>query len=106
MRAHAAPPNYILVANHHRIVTWATRSHSPLARHMPHPSTPPRAARPRSPRHRRAPAQSKLGGGEGVEGIYGSITATGMQKIFDCMHHSCALGPRSTLIDIGAGLGR
>lgn len=50
--------------------------------------------------------QSKLGGGEGVEGIYGSITATGMQKIFDCMHHSCALNAKSALVDIGAGLGR
>jgi hypothetical protein len=50
--------------------------------------------------------QSKLGGGEGVEGIYGSITATGMQKIFDCMHHNCALDTKSRLIDIGAGLGR
>ncbi|KAI8473212.1 MAG: hypothetical protein J3K34DRAFT_519071, partial [Monoraphidium minutum] len=50
--------------------------------------------------------ESKLGGGEGVEGIYGSITATGMQRVFDVLHHSCGLGPKSTLIDVGAGLGR
>lgn len=29
-----------------------------------------------------------------------------MQKVFDCMHHSCALDAKSRLIDIGAGLGR
>lgn len=50
--------------------------------------------------------QSKLGGGEGIEGIYGSITASGMTKIFDCLHHNCGLGSNSTLVDIGAGLGR
>lgn len=50
--------------------------------------------------------QSRLGGGEGVEGIYGSITATGMHKVLECMKHNCGLGRNSTLIDIGAGLGR
>lgn len=50
--------------------------------------------------------EGRLGGGEGVEGIYGSITQTGMQKVFDCLAESCGLGPRSTLVDIGAGLGR
>ncbi|GBF95231.1 hypothetical protein Rsub_07946 [Raphidocelis subcapitata] len=50
--------------------------------------------------------ESKLGGGEGVEGIYGSITATGMGRIFDCMQHNCALDGRSRLVDVGAGLGR
>lgn len=52
------------------------------------------------------PVQSRLGGGEGVEGIYGSITQTGMQKIFDSMRHNCGLDKSSTLVDIGAGLGR
>lgn len=50
--------------------------------------------------------QSRLGGGEGVEGIYGSITATGMHKVLDCMKHNCGLGRNSTLVDMGAGLGR
>jgi hypothetical protein len=50
--------------------------------------------------------QSRLGGGEGIEGIYGSITATGMHKVLECMHHNCGLGKNSTLVDIGAGLGR
>jgi hypothetical protein len=50
--------------------------------------------------------QGRLGGGEGVQGIYGSITQQGMQRVLDCLHHSCGLGPSSTLVDIGAGLGR
>eukprot|EP00775_Hariotina_reticulata_P002166 gene2166-2485_t len=50
--------------------------------------------------------ESRLGGGEGVEGIYGSITAAGMHKVLECMRHNCGLGKQSTVIDIGAGLGR
>jgi hypothetical protein len=50
--------------------------------------------------------QNKLGGGEGVEGIYGSITLAGMQRIYDSMQHSCGFDSSSTLVDIGAGLGR
>lgn len=50
--------------------------------------------------------QNKLGGGEGVEGIYGSITKKGMQKILSKLIHACGLGHDSTLVDIGAGLGR
>ncbi|WIA23123.1 hypothetical protein OEZ85_001460 [Tetradesmus obliquus] len=50
--------------------------------------------------------ESRLGGGEGIEGIYGSITATGMHKVLECMRHNCGLGSSSTLVDIGAGLGR
>jgi hypothetical protein len=50
--------------------------------------------------------QSRLGGGEGIEGIYGSITATGMHKVLECMRHNCGLSKSSTLVDIGAGLGR
>jgi len=52
------------------------------------------------------PLQNKLGGGEGVEGIYGSITLAGMQRIYDSMQHSCGFDSSSTLVDIGAGLGR
>lgn len=50
--------------------------------------------------------EAKLGGGEGVEGIYGSITQTGMQRIFESMRHNCGLDSSSVLVDIGAGLGR
>jgi hypothetical protein len=50
--------------------------------------------------------ESRLGGGEGVEGIYGSITQAGMNKIFDCMKHGTSFGANSCLIDIGSGLGR
>lgn len=50
--------------------------------------------------------QGRLGGGEGVCGIYGSITQTGMKRVFDCLRHSTGLDGASTLVDIGAGLGR
>ncbi|PNW79759.1 hypothetical protein CHLRE_08g365550v5 [Chlamydomonas reinhardtii] len=50
--------------------------------------------------------ENKLGGGEGVEGLYGSITQGGMQKILECLAHNTGLDHRSTFIDIGAGLGR
>ena len=50
--------------------------------------------------------QNKLGGGEGIEGLYGSITQSGMQKVLECMRHNAALDPGSVLVDIGAGLGR
>lgn len=50
--------------------------------------------------------ENKLGGGEGVEGLYGSITQSGMQKVLECLRHNAALDPGSVLVDIGAGLGR
>lgn len=50
--------------------------------------------------------QNKLGGGEGVEGLYGSITQSGTQKIFASMGQHCSLDSDSALVDIGAGLGR
>jgi hypothetical protein len=52
------------------------------------------------------PYQGKLGGGEGVVGIYGSITQAGMSKIFACMMKDTGFGPNSVLLDVGAGLGR
>jgi hypothetical protein len=51
-------------------------------------------------------AQVNLGGGEGVEGVYGSITGSGMHKILDCLHYSCGLSKKSVMVDVGAGLGR
>ena len=50
--------------------------------------------------------QNNLGGGEGVEGLYGSITGSFMQRILSCMRQHCGLGPDSHLLDVGAGLGR
>ena len=50
--------------------------------------------------------QSKLGGGEGIEGLYGSLTRTGMQKVLHSLSKSCGLDKTSRLVDIGAGLGR
>ena len=50
--------------------------------------------------------QTKLGGGEGVEGLYGSLKRTGMQRVLDCMVAKCQMGKSSHLVDIGAGLGR
>jgi hypothetical protein len=50
--------------------------------------------------------QNKLGGGEGIEGVYGSITQQGMQKVIDCLRRNTGLDHRSTFVDIGAGLGR
>ncbi|GFR49150.1 hypothetical protein Agub_g11168 [Astrephomene gubernaculifera] len=50
--------------------------------------------------------ENKLGGGEGIEGLYGSITQASMQKVIECLKHNSALDHRSVFIDIGAGLGR
>mmetsp|Transcript_3543 Transcript_3543/g.9012 ORF Transcript_3543/g.9012 Transcript_3543/m.9012 type:complete len:663 (-) Transcript_3543:256-2244(-) len=50
--------------------------------------------------------ENKLGGGEGVEGLYGSITSAGTQAVLDAMAlHGC-LCDDSVLLDVGAGLGR
>ena len=50
--------------------------------------------------------QNRLGGGEGIEGLYGSLTRTGMQRILDSLTLHCGLGSDSRLVDIGAGLCR
>lgn len=50
--------------------------------------------------------QNKLGGGEGVEGLYGSIKKGGMDRVLECMRQKCGLDARSVLVDVGAGLGR
>jgi hypothetical protein len=50
--------------------------------------------------------QTRLGGGEGVQGVYGSVTQTGTQQIFSCLQHSTGFDSKSILVDIGAGLGR
>ena len=50
--------------------------------------------------------QGRLGGGEGIEGLYGSLKRMSMQKVLDCLACSCELSSKSHLVDIGAGLGR
>ena len=50
--------------------------------------------------------QNRLGGGEGVEGLYGSIKKSGMDRVLACLAQRCGLGPDSVLVDVGAGLGR
>ncbi len=50
--------------------------------------------------------QNKLGGGEGIEGLYGSLTRTGMAKVLHSLSKSCGLDQTSRLVDVGAGLGR
>lgn len=50
--------------------------------------------------------ENKLGGGEGVEGLYGSIKKGGMDRVLECMRQKCGLDARSVLVDVGAGLGR
>lgn len=50
--------------------------------------------------------ENKLGGGEGVEGLYGSIKKSGMDRVLECMGRECGLDARSVLVDVGAGLGR
>lgn len=52
------------------------------------------------------PLQNKLGGGEGIKGLYGSINQSGMKKVVNCLQHFCNLNSSSQLVDIGAGLGR
>lgn len=50
--------------------------------------------------------ESQLGGGEGVEGLYGSITRNGTQEVLDGLAAHACLCEDSILVDIGAGLGR
>lgn len=51
-------------------------------------------------------SQNKLGGGEGIEGLYGTLARSGMQRVLDCMQQHCDLEPSSRLVDVGAGIGR
>lgn len=50
--------------------------------------------------------QNKVGGGEGLVGIYGSMTQQGTCAILDAMAKETRLGPSSVLVDIGSGLCR
>lgn len=50
--------------------------------------------------------KGRLGGGEGVEGLYGSISCAGMQRIVAALQAHCRLDAGCCLVDVGAGLGR
>lgn len=50
--------------------------------------------------------QNNIGGGEGVEGLYGSIRGASMEKILQCMKEKCDLDGTSHLMDVGSGLCR
>lgn len=50
--------------------------------------------------------ENNIGGGEGIEGLYGSIRGADMQRILSCMAQVCGLDRESHLLDVGAGLGR
>ena len=50
--------------------------------------------------------QKRLGGGEGVEGVYGSITRTGTAQVLDALRTHAGLDAGSVLLDVGSGLGR
>ena len=52
------------------------------------------------------PPQSRLGGGEGFEGLYGSITRTGTARVLSSLTRHSGLDSDSHLVDVGAGLGR
>jgi len=47
-----------------------------------------------------------LGGGEGVAGLYGSITQGSMEKVIQAWKEKCEFGRKSIMCDIGAGLAR
>eukprot|EP00890_Picochlorum_soloecismus_P002356 jgi/Picsp_1/3120/NSC_05961-R1_protein len=50
--------------------------------------------------------ENNIGGGEGVEGLYGSIRGASMEKILQCMKEKCNLNDKSHLMDVGSGLCR
>jgi len=50
--------------------------------------------------------QNKVGGGEGLEGVYGSITKVGTTDVLDAFKDHAGLCRDSVVLDIGSGLGR
>ncbi|KAJ9533986.1 hypothetical protein QJQ45_027054 [Haematococcus lacustris] len=51
-------------------------------------------------------AEHKVGGGEGLVGIYGTMTKTGTHSILQAMEGKAELNSSSVLVDIGSGLCR
>ena len=78
------------------------------------PKAPPPRDRRSCPAHQPKPAtaltlsppQSRLGGGEGVEGLYGSVTRAGMHRVLASLAQHTGLGRDSHVVDVGSGLGR
>lgn len=52
--------------------------------------------------------ENNVGGGEGIEGLYGSITGANMERILQCMEKTTGLcgTNQSVLMDVGSGLCR
>lgn len=50
--------------------------------------------------------ENQLGGGEGVCGIYGSITQASMERVVSSLKTHTGFSADSILLDIGSGLGR
>jgi hypothetical protein len=50
--------------------------------------------------------QGMLGGGEGIEGTYGSLTQAGMRAVLAALKGDAGMDSDSVLVDVGAGLGR
>lgn len=50
--------------------------------------------------------QRKLGGGEGVEGLYGSLTQASMAAVLGSLGANTGMGSDSVFVDVGAGIGR
>ena len=50
--------------------------------------------------------QGKLGGGEGVEGFYGSLNQNSMTAILGSLVSNTGMGAESVFLDVGAGIGR
>jgi len=98
------------------LINWNRECPRPSALHLDAVAAPNQTKNNAPPEKPLKQKQNKLGGGEGVEGIYGSITATGMQRVLDCLARSCGMtgdggagggaGGGSALLDVGAGLGR
>jgi hypothetical protein len=51
-------------------------------------------------------AENKVGGGEGLEGVYGSITRSGTHEVLEAFKMHAGFGHSSIFLDIGSGLGR
>ena len=51
-------------------------------------------------------SQNKVGGGEGLEGVYGSITCAGTKEMLETFREHASLNEDSIVLDIGSGLGR
>lgn len=50
--------------------------------------------------------QNQVSGGEGNDGVYGTLTPASMQTVLDALRQHCGLKPESVLLDLGAGVGR